>query len=87
MLEVFPDSALDGVNKSLKFAQTLTKESLESLPADRDVSLIFYLTLILLPAEENGILQEDSHKPNSVWARGINGGKVIFILLEKIVTL
>ena len=55
MLEVIPDSALDDVNKRLGFAQALTKKSFESLPADRNISLIFYLTLVLLPAEQDDI--------------------------------
>ena len=56
MLEVFPDSAPDGVDKSLKLAQTLAKEGLKSLSADKDVSLVLYLTLVLLPSEQGGIL-------------------------------
>ena len=87
MLRVFPDSVPDGVDKSLGLAQALAKESLESLPADRDVSLVLYLTLVLLPLEQSGILQEGSCKQNSVWARDTGGGKVIFILLEETVTL
>ena len=66
MLGVLPDSAPDGINKSLGLAQALAKEDLESLPADRDVSLVLYLTLVLLPAEQGGILQEDSCKRNLV---------------------
>ena len=55
MLKILPDSIPDGVNKSLRFAQALAKEGLESLSADRDVSLVLYLTLVLLPAEQDGI--------------------------------
>ena len=51
MLEVLPDGTLNSVDKSLGFAQTLAKEGLESLLADRGVSLFLYLTLVLLPAE------------------------------------
>ena len=87
MLGVLLDSALDGVNTSLGFAQALAKEGLESLPADKDVSLILYLTLVLLPVEQSGIFQEDSCKQNLVWPRSIGGGKVIFALLEEIVIL
>ena len=43
--------------------------------------------LVLLPVEQSGILQEGSLKRNLVWARGTDGGKVIFALLEEIVTL
>ena len=57
MLGVLPDSAPDGVNKSLRLAQALAKKGLESLPADKDVSLILYFMLVLLPSEQGGILQ------------------------------
>ena len=62
MLGVLPDSASDGVDKSLGLAQALAKEGLESLPADRDVSLVLYFTLVLLPLEQGGVLQESSCK-------------------------
>ena len=87
MLVVFSDSTPDSVNKSLGFAKTSVKKGLESLPANRDVNSVFYLTLVLLPAEQGGILQESNRKQNSIWACGIGGGKVIFALLEEIVTL
>ena len=87
MLGVFPNSAPDGINKSLEFAQALTKESLKSFLADGDVDLVFYLMLVLLPAEQSGIFQEDSRKQNSVWACGTGCGEVVFALLEEIVTL
>ena len=86
MLEVLPNSDLDGVNESLGIVQALAKKSLESFPADRDVSLVFYLTLVLLPPEQGGICQKDSRKRNSVWVCGTGCGKVVFALLEEIVT-
>ena len=55
MVEVFPNSISDGVDKNLGFAQALAKKGLESLLADKDVSLVLYLTLVLLPAEQGGI--------------------------------
>ena len=87
MLGVLSNSALDGINKSLGLAQALAKEGLEFLLADRDVSLVLYFTLVLLPLEQGGILQDNSRKRNSVQARSTGGGKVIFALLEEIVTL
>ena len=51
MLGVFPHSASDGVNKSLGLDQALAKKGLESFPADKYVSLVLYLTLVLLPLE------------------------------------
>ena len=87
MLGVFPDSTPDGVDESLGFAQALAKEDFESPPADRNVSLVLYFTLVLLSAEQGNILQEGSRKWNSVQAHGNGGGKVIFALLEEIITL
>ena len=87
MLGVFPDSAPDSVDKSLKLAQPLAKEDLKSLTVNTDVSLVFYLTLVLLPSEQSGIFQKNSRKRNFVQACGTGGGKVIFALLEEIVTL
>ena len=87
MLEVLSDNTLAGVDKSLRFAQVMTKNSLESLPADKDFSLVLSFTLMLLPAEQGGIFQEGSCKRNSIWALGTGGGKVIFALLEEIVTI
>ena len=84
MLRILLDSAPDGVDKSVGFAQALTKESLKSLPPDKDVTLIFYLMLVLLPAEQVGIFQENSRKQNLVSASGTVGGKVIFALLKEI---
>ena len=87
MLKVFPDSAPDGVDKSLELAQALAKKGFESLPDDKDISLVLYFMLVLLPAEQDGNLWESSCKQNSVWARDTSGGKVIFALLKEIVTL
>ena len=87
MLEVLLDSALDGIDKNLKFAQTLTKKTFKSLSADENVSLVLYFTIVLLPAEQGGIFQENDRKWNSIWACGTGSSKVIFTLLEEIVTL
>ena len=86
MLEVLLDSAPDGVNKILGLAQALAKKSFESFPADRDVSLVLYLMLVLLLLEQGGMLQESSRKQNLLQAHGTGGGKVIFTFLEEIIT-
>ena len=66
MLGVLFYSAPDGINKSLGFAQALAKESLELFSAHRDVSLVLYLTRVLLSLEQSGIFQEASRKQNLV---------------------
>ena len=65
MLGVLLDGIPDGVNERLGFTQALAKEGLKSLPADSGISLVLYFTLMLLPAEQGGVLQEDSRKRNS----------------------
>ena len=40
MLGAFSDSAPDGVNKSLGFAQALAKKSFKFFLADKDISLV-----------------------------------------------
>ena len=55
MLGVLLDGTPDDIDKSLGFAQVLAKKGLECLPADRNVSLVLYLTLVLLPSEQGGV--------------------------------
>ena len=62
MLGVLFDGTPDGVDESLGFAQALAKEGFESPPADKDVSLVLYLTLLFLPAEQSGVFQKNSRK-------------------------
>ena len=66
MLGALPDGVSDGIDESLGFPQALAKEGLEFLLADRGVSLVLYITLVLLPAEQGGVLQEGSGKRNLV---------------------
>ena len=56
MLGVFFNSTPEDVNKSLWFAQTLTKEGFEFFPSDKNVVFILYFTLVLLPAEQGNVI-------------------------------
>ena len=56
MLGVLTDGTPDGVDKSLGLAWALAKKGLESFLAERNISLVLYLTLVFLPAEQGGIL-------------------------------
>ena len=64
----------------------MTKEGLESFSDNKNVSLIFYLTLVMLPAKQDNIFQKDNYKQNSVWPYGTSNGKIIFALSEDIIT-
>ena len=62
MLEVFLNSAPDGVNKSLGLIQVLAKKGLEFFPDNGDVSIIFHLLLVVLPANQVDILEKNGGK-------------------------
>ena len=85
MLKVFSNSISDDINKGLRFAQTLMKKGFEFLLSNKDISFVFYLTLVLLPAEQGGVFYKSSCKRNLVWLHGTSNGKVIFALLEDII--
>ena len=63
----------------------MTKEGLELLLSDRDCALSFILPLILLSTEVDMVMQEEYWKKNTVGALGSSGGKVILILLAKVI--
>ena len=62
MLEVFPNSTSDDINKDLGLTQALAKEGFEFFLDDGDINLIFHLPLILLPAKQSGIFEKSSGK-------------------------
>ena len=51
MLTLFPNSAPDGVNKVFGFAYILTKKGIKFFPVDKNISVVLYFTLVLLPIE------------------------------------
>ena len=51
MLEVFLNRSPNGVNQGLKLIQTLAKKGFEFFLDDRNVNLIVYLLLVLLPVK------------------------------------
>ena len=87
MLRAFSNIAPNGVNKSLGLTQALAKKSLEFLPGDGDVSFIFNLPLVLLPANQSGILKECSGKWHPILTLGLDGGKIVLTLLEEVIAL
>ena len=87
MLGVLLDSAPNSIDKSLGLAQALTKEGLKSFLANRDISLVLYLTLVLLPLEQGNIFQKNSRKQYLLWVCVTGSGKVIFALLQEIIIL
>ena len=41
---------------------------------------------MLLPAEQGSVFKKSGYKQNMVWPCSINNGKVILVLIEKIIT-
>ena len=87
ILTVFANSAPNGINKSFGFAQTLRKKDFKFLLSDGNVGFIFYVMLILLLAKKSRILEKDSCKGYPVLTFGTSGCKIVFALLEKVITL
>ena len=87
MLEVFSDSILNGVDKGLGLTQASVKEVFKFFPSDRNVSLIFYLPLVLLPAKQGGIFEKGSAKWYPILIFGPGRGKIVLTLLEEVIAL
>ena len=62
MLGVFPNSAPDSIDKDFELTQALTKENIKFFLSDKNVNLIFHLSLVLLSAKQSGILEESGGK-------------------------
>ena len=87
MLVVFPNSALDSVDKGLRLIRALIKEDLEFFPGDEDVDLIPYLPLVLLPVKQGNILEEDGGKWHPILTLCSGGGKMVLTLLKEVIVL
>ena len=62
MLAILPNNILDGIDESLYFTQVLIKKGFKFFLGNENVSLIFYVMLVLLLAEQGGVLQESGCK-------------------------
>ena len=63
----------------------MTKKGFELLLGNRDLAFSLMLPLVLLPAKVNAVMQEKCCKENTIRAIGSGGGKVILILLVKVI--
>ena len=87
MPTVFPNSVLDGVDEGLGLTQALAKEGLKFFLGDWGINLILHLLLILLLAKQGGIFEEGGDKWHPILIFGPGGGKIVLILLEKVIVL
>lgn len=70
-----------------RFSKTLLKEDLKFVLWKKDDIIAFNLSLVLLLAEVNLILEKQSHKWDALVAYSIGYIKMILILSTKIITL
>ena len=61
------------------------EERLELILNDQDKAVCVLFLFLLLPAEVDLVLKEESNKRNSVGTFGFGSGKVILILLTKVI--
>ena len=87
MLGVFPNSAPDGIDKSLGLTQALTTKGFKFFLGDGDVNLIFHLLLVLLPAKQSYFLKKNGGKWHLIFTFDLSGSKMVFTLLEKLIAL
>ena len=87
MLGVFSNNAPDGVDKSLGLTQVLTKEGFKFFASDGNVCFIPHFPLVLLPAKQGNIFEENCGKWYTISTLGPNGGKMVLTLLEEIIAL
>ena len=87
ILGVSFDFTPDIVNKRGRFSETLLEEGLEFVPSEKSNSVLLNLSLMLLPAEVNSILKEQSRKGDALVARSTGHVEIIFTLSAEVVTL
>ena len=87
MLQIVLNCAPDGVYKGLRLTQTLAKESLKFFLSDKNINLIFYLLLVLLPAKQSNILKKGSGIKHPILILSPGSDKMVFTLLEEIIAL
>ena len=87
MLEILLNNTPNNVNKGNKLIQALIKKGFELFPSDGNIGFILHLLLMLLPAKQDGIFEETGCKWHTILTFGPNNGKIVFTLLEKVITL
>lgn len=87
ILRITLDLSPDAGHKSGRFSKTLPKKSLEFVPNRGDGIVTFNLSFVLLLAEVDLILEEQSCKKNALKTYNTSYIKMIFVLLAEVVAL
>lgn len=78
---------LDIGHKEDRFSRTLLENGLKFVPSKGNDTVMFNLSLVLLPAKVDPILEKQNHKKDALIAYGTGHIKIICILSTKVITL
>lgn len=81
------DLGLDASDEQIGCFEALVEKNLEFAPNRGDSIITFNLSLVLLPAEVDFVLEEQGHKRNALVARGSGCVKMVLALSTKVVAL
>lgn len=87
ILRILLDFSPNAGYKRYKFSKTLSEEAFKFVLSKRDSTVVFNLSLVLLPVEVDLIVKEQNHKKDIFGVCGIGCIEIIFALLTKIVVL
>lgn len=73
--------------KQYEFLKTLPEKGLKFVPNSEDNTIVFYLSLMLLPIEVDPIPKKRGYKGNILVTRGTGYVKMVFTALRKVVAL
>lgn len=87
LLQVFFNFSPDIINKCSRFFEILLEKNLKFVSSKESNLVLLNLSLLLLLAEVNAILEKRIHERDVLVAYSISYIKIIIILSEKIITL
>ena len=87
VLRVSFDFISDVINERGEFSEILSKKCFEFVLSKGSNPVPLNLSLVLLPAEIDPILEEKSCKKHALVARGTGRVKIVFTLLTEVVIL
>lgn len=81
------DISLKLSKKQCQFSKTLLEKSFEFISSSGDDIITFYMCFMLLPAEVDSILKEQSYKNDVLVVCGTGFVEIVFVVLTKVIAL
>lgn len=85
-MSILSDIVSNAVYKGGKISQTPVKKSYKLYSDNKRIGLCRYLSFILLPAEQGNIFQKRGRKQYPIFSLGNGSRKIIFPLLNEVIT-